>query len=73
MIRDIAYLNKNCRYFDIIEFDDNKIVVRSLKPYSPQQWDCDCNYFIEKFSSSVNEENEASYEIINDRIAIIYI
>lgn len=73
MIRDINYLNKTCKYLDIIEVDSDKIIVRSLFPYNESQWDCDCNYFIEKYSTSLYEEQESSYEIIDDRLAIIYI
>ena len=73
MIRDIDYLNKTCKYLDIIEVDSDKIIVRSLVPYNESQWDYDCNYFIEKYSTSLYEEKESSYKIINDRLAIIYI
>ena len=73
MIRDINYLNKSCQYFDIIEVDNDKIIVRSLKPYNEPQWDCDCNYFIEQYSTSIYEEKESTYKIIDNRLAIIYI
>ena len=73
MKRNIEYLNKNCKYFDIIEVNSFNIIVRTPKPYTIDEWNCDCKYFIEKFSTSIEEEQEASYEIIDDRFAIIYI
>ena len=73
MNRDINYLNKSCSYLDIIEVSESEIIVRSLKPYDEAHWDCDCNYFIEQYSTSIEEEQEASYSVLSDRLAIIHI